>query len=188
MMVVRLSYRLSYASKPAQRDLWLRYAQAEAAYFSAQPDTATAIYEQLIADFPEPQRLEQRLYELAYAQGDFQRAWKYWQQWLDNSGADLGPLDQLQQAELQYQVGDYQGTKATLEQMTALPWRDFRIPYYTGLCHLQAGARRDAKRCFIETTRRLNPDIVGIRLTDLYRLHQVQPCPSAAKPTVHPSI
>jgi tetratricopeptide (TPR) repeat protein len=188
MTLIRLSYRLRYASQATQRDMWLRYAQAEAAYFSAQPETATALYEKLMADFPEPQRLEQRLYEIAYAQGDFKRAWKHWRRWARTAASDLSPLDRLQQAELQYQAGDYAGTKASIEQMTALPWRDFRVPYYEGLCHLQAGARRQALRCFVETTRRLNPNIVGVRLDELHRLHQAQPGSPVADPAVHPSV
>ena len=188
MAIVRLSYRLRYASQPTQRDLWLRYAQAEEAYFSAQPDTAADIYEKLMADFPQPQRLEQRLYEIAYAQGDFNRAWQYWRRWTRTAASDLSPLDRLQQVELQYQIGDYEGTKATLEQITTLPWRDFRVPYYEGLCHLQAGARREAHRCFVEATRRLNPDIVGVRLDELHRLHQAQLGSPVAKPTAQPSV
>jgi tetratricopeptide (TPR) repeat protein len=141
-----------------------------------------------MADFPEPQRLEQRLYEIAYAQGDFKRAWKHWRRWARTAASDLSPLDRLQQAELQYQAGDYAGTKTSIEQMTALPWRDFRVPYYEGLCHLQAGARRQALRCFVETTRRLNPNIVGVRLDELHRLHQAQPGSPVADPAVHPSV
>ncbi len=187
MTIIRLSYRLRYASQPPLRDMWLRYAQAETAYFSAQPDVATNIYEKLIADFPEPQRLEQRLYEIAYAQGDFKRAWQHWRRWADTAASNLSPLDQLQQAELQYQAGDYEGTQATIEQITTLPWRDFRVPYYQGLCHLQVGARREAHRCFVETTRRLNPNIVGVRLDELHRLHQAQPRSPVAAPAAHPT-
>jgi len=188
MTIIRLSYRLRYAAQPTQRDMWLRYAQAEAAYFSAQPETATALYEKLMASFSEPQRLEQRLYEIAYAQGDFKRAWKHWRRWVRTAASDLSPLDRLQQAELQYQVGDYEGTKASIEQMTALPWRDFRVPYYEGLCHLQAGARRQAQRCFVETTRRLNPNIVGVRLDELHRLHHAQSGSPVVDPAARPSV
>lgn len=187
MAIIRLSYRLRYVSQPTQRDMWLRYARAEEAYFTARPDTATELYEKLMPDFPEPLRLEQRRYEIAYAQGDFQRAWTYWQNWASAATSDLSPLDRLQQAELQYQAGDYEGTKATLAQLTNLPWRDFRVPYYEGLCHLQAGARREARRCFVETARRLNPNIVGVRLDELHRLHQAQPGPSASDSAARPS-
>jgi len=187
MNIVRLYYRLHYASAPAQRDMWLRYNEAEAAYFLAQPDIAMQAYEKLMPDFPEPKRLEQRLYEIAYAKGDFQRAWKHWRLWVGTTASDLRPLDQLQQAELQYQAGDYEGTKATLEHITTLPWRDFRIPYYEGLCHLQADEKRAAHRCFVETTRRLNPNIVGVRLDELHRLHQAQPDPAVADPAAHPA-
>lgn len=186
--LMRLCYRLRYASQPAQRDMWLRYAQAEAAYFSAQPDTATEAYEKLMPEFPQPQRLDQRLYEIAYTQGDLQRAWKHWRRWADTAAPNLSPLDWLQQAELQYQVGDYEGTQATLEHITALPWHDFRIPYYKGLCHLQAGARREARRCFVETTRRLNPNIVGVRLDALHRLHPAQSSSPVADPAARPSV
>ncbi|PON18329.1 hypothetical protein C2W62_08475 [Candidatus Entotheonella serta] len=175
MTITWLNYRFRYASQPDRRHVWLRYAEAEQAYFTAQPDAAKAIYEQLIADFPELQRLEQRLCEIAYAQGDFTCAWDYWRRWRRTATSDLSPLDQLQQVELQYQAGDYEGTKTSLEQITTLPWRDFRLPYYEGLCHLQAGARREAHRCFVEATRRLNPNIVGVRLDALHRLHQAQP-------------
>ncbi len=188
MSVIRLSYRLRYASQPTQRDLWLRYTQAEEAYYLAQPDTAIETYEKLMPDFPEPQRLEQRLYEIAYAQGDFKRAWKHWRSWARTSESDLSPLDRLQQAELQYQAGDYEGTKTTLEQMTTLPWSDFRVPYYEGLCYLRAGAKREAQRCFVETTRRLNPNIVGVRLDELHRLHPPPPGPSVADPAGHQSV
>jgi tetratricopeptide (TPR) repeat protein len=187
MTLIRLFYRLRYASQPAQRDLWLRYAQAEEAYYLAQLDTATEAYETLMTDFPEPQRLEQRLYDIAYAQGDLKRAWHHWRGWTRAATSELGPLERLQQAELQYQAGDYEGTQATLEQITTLPWRDFRVPYYQGLCHLRAGARREAHRCFVETTGRLNPNIVGVRLDELHRLHQAQLGTSVAAPVVHPS-
>ncbi|ETW97773.1 MAG: hypothetical protein ETSY1_21390 [Candidatus Entotheonella factor] len=186
MAIMRLSYRLRYASQSTQRHMWLRYTEAEEAYFTAQPDTATAIYEQLVPDFPEPQRLEQRLYEIAYARGDFQRAWTHWCNWSHLAEPDLGPLDRLQQAELQYQVGDYAGTKATLEQLTTLPWSDFRVPYYEGLHHLRTGARREALRCFVETTRRLNPNIAGVRLDELHRLHRAQPEPPVTDTAVQP--
>jgi hypothetical protein len=138
-------------------------------------------------NFPDPKRLEQRLYEIAYAQGDLKRAWKHWRRWAGTAVSDLSSLDQLQQAELQYQAGDYEGTKATLEQITTLPWRDFRVPYYEGLCHLQAGKRHAAHRCFVETTRRLNPNIVGVRLDELHRLHQAPRGSSVLDPTAHPS-
>ncbi|WP_089944488.1 tetratricopeptide repeat protein [Candidatus Entotheonella palauensis] len=187
MTLIRLSYRLRYAAQPTRRDMWLRYAEAEEAYFTAQPDTAVDIYEQLMPDFPEPQRLEQRLYEIAYARGDFQRARTHWCNWSHLAEPDLGPLDRLQQAELQYQAGDYEGTKATLEQLTILPWSDFRVPYYEGLCHLRAGAKREAHRCFIETARRLNPNIVGVRLEELHRLHRAQPGPSVVDSMAHRS-
>ncbi len=188
MTIVRLCYRFRYASQPTQRDMWLRYAEAEEAYYLAQPDTAIEVYEKLIPDFPEPQRLEQRLYEIAYAQGDFKRAWQHWRSWTSKSESEISPLDRLQQAELQYQVGDYEGAKATLEQMTTLPWRDFRVPYYEGLYHLRAGAKREAHRCFVEATRRLNPNIVGVRLDELHRLHQAQSGSSVADPAAHPSV
>lgn len=175
MMLIRLFYRLRYASQPAQRDLWLCYARAEEAYYLAQLDTATEAYKTLMTDFPEPQRLELRLYDIAYAQGDLQRAWHHWCAWTRAAASELGPLDRLQQVELQYQAGDYEGTQATLEHITTLPWHDFRVPYYEGLCHLQAGAKRKARRCFVETTRRLNPNIVGVRLDELHRLHQAAP-------------
>jgi tetratricopeptide (TPR) repeat protein len=187
MSVIRLYYRLHYVFHPAQRDMWLRYTQAESAYFLAQPDTAKAAYEKLMPNFPDPKRLEQRLYEIAYAQGDLKRAWKHWRRWAGTAVSDLSSLDQLQQAELQYQAGDYEGTKATLEQITTLPWRDFRVPYYEGLCHLQAGKRHAAHRCFVETTRRLNPNIVGVRLDELHRLHQAPRGSSVLDPTAHPS-
>jgi len=187
MHMIRLYYHLHYAAQPAQRDMWLRYNEAEAAYFLAQLDTALEAYEKLVPNFPEPKRIEQRLYEIAYAKGDFKRAWKHWRRWAGTAASNLSPLDRLQQAELQYQAGDYEGTKATLEQITALPWRDFRVPYYEGLCHLQAGEKRAAHRCFVETTRRLNPNIVGIRLDELHRLHQAQPSPAVADPAAHPT-
>jgi hypothetical protein len=187
MSLIRLYDRLYYASQPTQREMWLRYHEAEAAYFLAQPDTAMEAYEKLAPNFPEPQRIEQRLYELAYAKGDFRGAWKHWRRWAGTAASDLSPLEQLQQAELQYLAGDYEGTKATLEQITALPWRDFRVPYYEGLCHLQAGEKRAAHRCFVETTRRLNPNIVGVRLDELHRLHQAQPDPEVADPAAPPS-
>ena len=175
MTVIRFCYRLRYYSQPNQRDMWLRYAGAEEAYYLAQPDIAAEAYEKLMSDFPEPGRLEQRLYEIAYARGDFKRAWHHWRRWADATAPTLSAMDQLQQAELQYQAGDDEGVKASLDQMAALPWRDFRIPYYQGLCHLRAGAMHEARRCFVETTRRLNPNIVGVRLDELYRLHSAQP-------------
>lgn len=183
MAVFRLWYRLRYSSQPNQRDMWLRYADAEEAYYTAQPDIAVAAYEALMPAFPEPERLEQRLYEIAYAQGDFNRAWPHWQRWADDAETKLSALDQLQQAELQYQVGDYEGAKTSLDQMTTLPWRDFRVPYYQGLDHLRTGAMREARRCFTETARRLNPDIAGLRLDELHRLHQAQANASVAPPS-----
>ncbi len=188
MAIFRLCYRLRYASQPNQRDMWLRYAQAEEAYYLAQPDIAAAAYRELMPHFPEPQRLEQRLYEIAYAQGDFKRAWQHWRRWADTSASDLGALDQLQQAELQYQVGDHEGAKTSLEHMATLPWRDFRVPYYQGLGHLRVGASREARRCFVETTQRLNPNIAGVRLDELYRLHNAQADASVEAPAAPVSI
>ncbi len=187
MALFRLWYRLRYTSQPNQRDMWLRYACAEEAYYLAQPDTAVAAYQKLMPHFPEPQRLEQRLYEIAYAQGDFKRAWQHWRRWAGTAGSELSALEQLQQAELQYQVGDYEGTKTSLERMATLPWRDFRVPYYQGLGHLRAGTMREARRCFVETARRLNPNIAGVRLDELYRLHNAPSDASAATPAVHSS-
>lgn len=71
MALIRLWYRLRYASQPSQHDMWLRYARAEEAYYLAQPDVAANAYQELMPHFPEPPRLEKRLYEMAYAQGDF---------------------------------------------------------------------------------------------------------------------
>ena len=181
LAVMRLYYRLRYASQPARRTLWLRYAQAEQAYFLAQPDEAAAAYTQLLPNFPDPARLEQRLYDIAYAQGDLKRAWRHWRRWVETAAPQLSALDQLQQAELQYQAGDYDGVTATLEHITSLPWRDFRVPYYEGLCRLHTGAKREAQRCFVEAARRLNDNAVGMRLDALYQLHQAQTGSSAAE-------
>ena len=185
--IMRLYYRLRYASQPAQRELWLRYAQAEQAYFLAQSNEAADAYERLLPHFPDPSRLEQRLYDIAYAQGDFKRAWRHWRRWVKTASPKLSALDQLQQAELQYQIGDYDGVKTTLEHITSLPWLDFRVPYYQGLCHLRTGAKREAQRCFAEAARRLNDNVVGVRLDALHQLRQAQPdAPAAEQPSRAP--
>lgn len=72
--------------------------------------------------------------------------------------------------------------------MTTLPWRDFRVPYYQALGHLRAGDVREARRCFLETARRLNPNIAGVRLDELYRLHNAPADASVAVPAAHEPI
>jgi hypothetical protein len=69
------------------------------------------------------------------------------------------------------------------------PWRDYRVPYYQGLCHLHQGARREARRCFAAATDMINPDLITLRLEELYRVAQVLKPASEARASVpsHPN-
>jgi tetratricopeptide (TPR) repeat protein len=168
----RCFYRLRYSTQPEQRDAWLLYAQAEQAYYLGQMEEARHYYNQLDADFPARQQIEHRLYDMAAGQGDFRRALTHWRRYLkaDGSGHAATGEDALVLGELQIQVGDFTAAAASLTRAASMLWRDYRLPYYQGLCHLHAGATRSARRAFAEAVSRLHPDITTLRLDELYRL------------------
>jgi tetratricopeptide (TPR) repeat protein len=168
----RCFYRLRYSTQPEQRDAWLLYTQAEQAYYLGQIEEARHYYNQLDADFPARQQLEHRLYDMAAVQGDFRRALTHWRRYLkaDGSGHAATGEDALVLGELQIQVGDFTAAAVSLTRAASMLWRDYRLPYYQGLCHLHAGATRSARRAFAEAVSRLHPDITTLRLDELYRL------------------
>lgn len=171
LTIQRGMYWLRYARRPHQRDAWLHYTQAEEAYYLEQLDAAARLYHQLDANFPAVQTVQQRLYDIAYAQGDFRLALKYWRQYL-NSTATTQPLkgwEAFQLGELHYQVGEFALAQTAFEHATPLPWSDYRLSYYQGLYHLREGATQAARLCFTETFDLLNPDIITLRLDALYR-------------------
>ncbi len=174
MGLTRLMYRLRYANRPAQRNAWLLYAKAEEAMYLGQFAEAVQLYKQLNHTFPARHRVEERLYEIAYLRGDFRRALQHWRCLADTNGSSsvFNEAEALQQGELQYQVGDYEGAAATLARITTRQWRDYRLPYYQGLCHLRTGAVRAARRCFAEAVSLINPAITTRRLDELHRVAQ----------------
>ncbi|MDH3601414.1 MAG: tetratricopeptide repeat protein [Candidatus Tectomicrobia bacterium] len=172
MAVQRCFYRLRYRTQPERRDAWLLYAQAEQAYYLGQVEEAVRGYEQLDADFPARQQIEHHLYDIAAVQGDFRRALTHWRRYLKAEGSSREATGEkaLVLGELQIQVGDFASAAASLAQAASMPWRDYRLPYYQGLCHLHAGATRRARRAFAEAVNRLHPDIATLRLDELHRL------------------
>jgi tetratricopeptide (TPR) repeat protein len=172
MGVQRCFYRLRYHTEPERRDAWLLYTQAEQAYYLGQMEEAVRCYEQLDAGFPARQQIEYHLYDMAAVQGDFHRALTHWRRYLkaESRGHEATGEAALVLGELQIQVGDFTAAAASLAQAASMPWRDYRLPYYQGLCHLHAGATRSARLAFAEAVSRLHPDIATLRLDELHRL------------------
>ena len=172
MGVQRCFYRLRYRSQPERREAWLLYTQAEQAYYLGQMEEAVRCYDQLDAGFPARQQIEYHLYDMAAVQGDFRRALTHWRRYLkaEDRGHEATGEDALVLGELQIQIGDFTAAAASLAQAASMPWRDYRLPYYQGLCHLHAGATRSARLAFAEAVSRLHPDIATLRLDELHRL------------------
>ena len=172
MGVQRCFYRLRYHTQPERRDAWLLYTQAEQAYYLGQMEEAVQCYEQLDAGFPAWQQIEYHLYDMAAMQGDFHRALTHWRRYLKSESRDHEATGEaaLVLGELHIQVGDFTAAAASLAQAASMPWRDYRLPYYQGLCHLHAGATRRARLAFAEAASRLHPNIATLRLDELYRL------------------
>jgi tetratricopeptide (TPR) repeat protein len=172
MGVQRCFYRLRYHTQPERRDAWLLYTQAEQAYYLGQMEEAVRCYEQLDAGFPARQQIEYHLYDMAAVQGDFHRALTHWRRYLkaESGGHEATGEAALVLGELQIQVGDFTAAAASLTQAASMPWRDYRLPYDQGLCHLHAGAARSARLAFAEAVSRLHPDIATLRLDELHRL------------------
>jgi tetratricopeptide (TPR) repeat protein len=172
MGVQRCFYRLRYYTQPERRDVWLLYTQAEQAYYLGQMEEAVRCYEQLDAGFPARQQIEYHLYDMAAVQGDFHRALTHWRRYLkaESESQEATGEAALVLGELQIQVGDFTAAAASLAQATSMLWRDYRLPYYQGLCHLHAGATRRARLAFAEAVSRLHPDIATLRLDELHRL------------------
>jgi tetratricopeptide (TPR) repeat protein len=168
----RCFYRLRYHAQPERRDAWLLYTQAEQAYYLGQMEEAVRCYEQLDAGFPARQQIEYHLYDMAAVQGDFHRALTHWRRYLkaESESQEATGEAALVLGELQIQVGDFTAAAASLAQATSMLWRDYRLPYYQGLCHLHAGATRRARLAFAEAVSRLHPDIATLRLDELHRL------------------
>ncbi len=186
MMIQRSFYRLRYATDAATRGHRLRYIQAEEAYYLNQFKTATAIYHQLSSDLPD-QHIDHRLYEIASIQGNFHLALTHWQRYLHANGSprEISGEEALILAELQIQDRDISGASVTLEHAETMQWKDYRLPYYQGLCQLHTDTTRTARRSFAEAASRLHPDIATLRLNELYRTTQSLSDPSPSDPHTH---
>lgn len=186
MALQRGFYGLRYATQPDTRTLWWRHLEAEKAYYLNQFETAIPLYHQLKSHLPEPSQIDHRLYEMAAAQGNFRLALTHWQLYLDAtaSSRDLTGEEALVLAELQLQVSDVSGAATTLASSPAPQWKDYRHPYYQGLCQLHTGATRAARRSFAVAASYLHPDIATLRLHELHRV--TQPL-THQPPTLHPA-
>ena len=169
MGLTRLWYRLRYK---AEREAWCRYAEAEKAYYLNQFQEAACLYAQFDHTFPARPQIEERLYEMAYRQADFSSALQHWHRYLSARRQPQKPdaFESFILGELQLQRGDYKAAARSLVTASDSPWRDYRVPYYQGLCHLKEGARREARRCFAAATDMINPDLATLRLEELYRV------------------
>jgi Flp pilus assembly protein TadD len=165
---------LRYAFQPANRALHLCFLQAEDAAYHNQAATAQALYMQVAQQAPDMPYIQERLCEMCYIQGKFREALRHLRRLIkqfpdpDQPGAELAVL----LGELLCQVGQYQKACATLTKVSTSATRDYRLWYYLGLCQLQAGTPRAARRSFVKAVRQLNPDIAALRLAEMSRVSQ----------------
>lgn len=172
---------LRYAGQPASRALHLRLLQAEAAAARGQAASAHALYTAVVQQAPETPYVRERLYEVSYAQGKFREALQHLRRVLrqlpdpDHPGAEYCVL----LGELLCQIGQFQEASRVLSQALPGSKRDYRPFYYLGLCQVHADAPQAARRSFAQALQRLHPDIVTLRLNEMYRVYQ---CLAGATP------
>jgi tetratricopeptide (TPR) repeat protein len=180
----RLYIRLRYANheERSQRLQWV--AAAEAYYLG---DTATALshYTALLAQLPEHEGLNDRLFELYYEHGDASRALQYLRRL-------IGPTQEptawqaLCLGELLYQTGQWSEAALYVERAATLHLRDYKVPYYQGLCSMHGASAGQVRQYFTQAVRRLNPGLCAMRLEEVYRVsctagHPKASCRSADK-------
>jgi len=170
----RLYTALRYAFQPARRAIQLDFLQAEHAAYHGQAATAQILYTKVARQDPQMLDIQARLCEICYTQEKFGEALQHLRRFLkqlpdpNQVGADLSILH----GELLCQAGQYQEAAAVLAPVVMGTVRDYRLPYYRGLCQLHAGAPDTARRHFTQAVQQLNPDIAALRLAEMYRVHQ----------------
>src|SRR5262249_20513612 len=170
----RLYAALRYAFQPTRRTIHLQFLQAEHAAYRGQAATAQTLYTKVVQQDPRLLDIQARLCEVCYAQGKFREALQHLRRFLkqlpdpDHPSADVSIL----LGELLYQVRRYQEAATVLAPVVMGTVRDYRLPYYRGLCQLHAGAPDTVRRHFTQAVQQLNPDIAALRLAEMYRVHQ----------------
>jgi len=174
MGLTRGYLRLRYAAQPAEHARRLLQAAADEAYYLGDTATAQTSYTQLLQQDPELSAVRERLCEVAYEQGDFAPALQALQQHLAQQASPDGPSawEAGLLGELLYQVGQYHAAATSLARAETLGVRDYKLLYYLGLCHLQAGAPQPARWHFARAVQALNPDLAVLRLEEMYRVYQ----------------
>jgi tetratricopeptide (TPR) repeat protein len=165
---------LRFAFQPTRRALQLRLLQAEEAASRGQAADAQALYTAVVQQEPELPYVQERLCEVYYAQGKFREALHHLRRVLrqrpdpEQAGAEHCVL----LGELLCQLGQYQEADRVLARGVTGPRRDYRLFYYLGLCQVHADAPQAARRHFAQAVQRLHPDIVTLRLAEMYRVYQ----------------
>ena len=164
----RLYVRARYAGREERPQRLQRLAAAEAYYLG---DTATALsqYNALLSHLTEQDELSHRLFELYYEQADAPRA-------LTHLRRLLGPANEpnawqaLCLGELLCQTGQWSEAASYFDRAQTLRLRDYKVPYYLGLCCMHAGLEREARQHFGRALTHLNPGLCALRLDEVYRV------------------
>ncbi|HEY7490868.1 MAG TPA: tetratricopeptide repeat protein [Candidatus Tectomicrobia bacterium] len=183
--IKQLCIRLRYVGQPNPRTFWLRQTDAEKAYYLGQTEDALRLYTQLLQQEPDCHIVRQQAFELCYEQGDFRHALEHLQRLVTQRPATATPdaRQAFVHGELLYRQEQYHKAASCLAQAMTLGVQDYKLFYYLGLCHLRAGARREAHRRFAQAVRLLNPGIIELRLDELYRVSQSLPSTQAFLPS-----
>lgn len=168
----QFSTRLRYLGRAEQCARQLRLLQAEKALYLGQAATAEALYTACVTAMPAPSFLLERLCELCYMQGKFPAALQHLRRALKQLPPEEPPSawQYLLLGELLYQAGKYCEAYAALQQAADSALCDYKLFYYLGLCQLRRGEAGLARRTFATALQQLHPDIVRLRLDELYRV------------------
>jgi tetratricopeptide (TPR) repeat protein len=168
---------LRYAGQPTRQTLWLQHTAAEAAYYLGEPALALPRYTQLLKQAPDFFPARQRAFEICYEQGDFRHALQHFRRLVPQNApaAALSAWQSLVLGELLYQQGHYHEATTYLTRAATLRLRDYKLFYYLGLCHLRAGALREARHQFGQALRLLHPGITAMRLDEMARVYHSLP-------------
>jgi tetratricopeptide (TPR) repeat protein len=169
----RITVSLRYICNRKLRDDALRQIVADEAYYLSQTTRAIRCYQQLLEQRPQSLSIKQRLFELLYETGDFDKALTCLQELTHYGTAEHQPtpLDCLYLGELLYLVGKTEEGRCYLDQAAASPINEFKLYYFIGLDELKTGRQIHARRQFNHALRMLNPDICLLRLEELKRIY-----------------
>lgn len=151
----------------------IRHIRADESYYLCQTSQAIVSYQQILTQRPDSSIVKQRLFELQYESGDFDKALTYLLE-LTCYGTPQHkptPSDCLYLGELFYLGGKAQEGRRYLDQAVTSQMNEFKLYYFIGLDELRAGRKKNARQRFAQSLRLLNPDICLLRLNELNRIH-----------------